>query len=532
MRSLLISAERTYAGPMSADAAAQHATAVSRATLGELAVPVPTYDRDALRVGIVHIGVGGFHRAHQAMYLDRLFAEGRDQEWALCGVGVLEADRAMGEVLHRQDELYTLVQKHADGSREPRVIGSMVDYLVAPDEPDAVLDRMTDPATRIVSLTVTEGGYHVNTATGEFDPSEASIAHDLARAAHTLPRSAFGYLVEALRRRRTAGTAPFTVMSCDNIAGNGDVAHRMITAFARLRDDETGDDLAAWIEAEVPFPNSMVDRITPRTTDDDRRDLAERFGVDDGWPVVCEPFTQWVLEDRFADQGERSDGTRRSSRPAFEEAGVQVVADVEPYELMKLRLLNASHQALAYLGYLAGFRYAHEVCADDEFVRFVRGYMDEEATPTLLPVPGVDLDDYKATLIQRFANPEIRDTLARLAAESSDRIPPWLVPVIRQNLRDGGQIERSALIVAAWARYAEGVDEAGEPIEVVDTGRAEERTAAARRYPGEPLAFLEDRSLFGDLVEDDRFTAAYRRHLDRLHDDGARAALQAVLAGS
>jgi mannitol 2-dehydrogenase len=509
---------RTYAGSMSA---AQHATALRRATLGELAVPVPSYDRDELRVGIVHIGVGGFHRAHQAMYLDRLFAAGRDGDWALCGVGVLDADRAMGEVLHRQDELYTLVLKHADGSRDPQVIGSMVEYLVAPDEPEAVLARMTDPAVRIVSLTVTEGGYHVNTATGEFDPSEASIAHDLARDADALPTSAFGYLVEALRRRRDAGTAPFTVMSCDNIAGNGDVAHRMITAFARLRDETLGTDLADWTEREVPFPNSMVDRITPRTTDEDRAELAERFGVDDGWPVVCEPFVQWVLEDRFA-----------SGRPAFEEVGVQVVDDVEPYELMKLRLLNASHQALAYLGYLAGFRYAHEVAADDEFVAFVRGYMDAEATPTLLPVPGVDLEDYKATLIERFANPEIRDTLARLAAESSDRIPPWLVPVIRANLAADGEIERSALIVAAWARYAEGVDEDGEPIEVVDTGRAEERTAAARRYPDEPLAFLADRSLFGDLLDDDRFTAAYHRHLDRLHADGARAALQAVLAGS
>jgi mannitol 2-dehydrogenase len=517
---------------MSADAAAQHATPLSRATLRVLAVPVPTYDRDALRVGIVHIGVGGFHRAHQAMYLDRLFAAGRDGDWALCGVGVLEADRAMGEVLHHQDELYTLVEKHADGSREPRVIGSMVEYLVAPDDPEAVLTRMTDPAVRIVSLTVTEGGYHVNAATGEFDASEASIAHDLSRAADAPPTSAFGYLVEALRRRRAARDRPFTVMSCDNIAGNGDVAHRMITAFARLRDETLGTDLADWIEREVPFPNSMVDRITPRTTDEDRAELAGRSGVDDGWPVVCEPFCQWVLEDRFADQGERSDGTRRSSRPAFEEAGVQVVDDVEPYELMKLRLLNASHQALAYLGYLAGFRYAHEVAADDEFVAFVRGYMDAEATPTLLPVPGVDLDDYKATLLARFANPEIRDTLARLAAESSDRIPPWLVPVIRANLANGGEIERSALIVAAWARYAEGVDEDGGSIEVVDTGRAEERTATARRYPDEPLAFLADRSLFGDLVDDDRFTEAYRCHLDRLHDDGARAALQAVLAGS
>jgi mannitol 2-dehydrogenase len=261
----------------------------------------------------------------------------------------------------------------------------------------------------------------------------------------------------------------------------------------------------------------MVDRITPRTTDEDREELAAGTGISDAWPVVCEPFTQWVLEDRFA-----------AGRPPFEDVGVQVVDDVEPYELMKLRLLNASHQAIAYLGYLAGYRYAHEVAGDDLFARFTRAYMDREATPTLAPVPGVDLDDYKATLIERFANPEIRDTLARLAAESSDRIPTWLVPVIRINIEQDGEIERSALIVAAWARYAEGVDEQGEPIEVVDTGRAEDRIAAARRYPEEPLAFLADRDLFGDLVDDERFTTAYRAHLDALHGQGARGTVTEI----
>ncbi len=489
------------------------ATPLSRETVDGLDVPGPSYDRDALRVGIVHIGVGGFHRAHQAMYLDRLMSEGQAHEWAECGVGVLDADHAIGEILARQDHLYTLVLKHADGSRDPRVIGSMVDFLIAPDDPEAVLARMADPAVGIVSLTVTEGGYHVNRTTGEFDRGEDDIEHDLDPDGDP-PRSAFGVIVEALRRRRDAATGPFTVMSCDNIPGNGDVAYRMITAFARLRDA----DLAEWIERAVPFPNCMVDRITPRTTDDDRAELAERSGVDDGWPVVCEPFVQWVLEDRFV-----------AGRPAFEDVGVQMVDDVEPYELMKLRLLNCSHQAIAYLGYLAGYRYAHEVASDELFAGFVRGYMDDEATPTLPSVPGVDLDDYKATLLERFANPEIRDTLARLGAESSDRIPTWLVPVIHANLAEGGQggVERSALIVAAWARYAEGVDEAGEPIEVVDA-RAEDRTAAARRYPDEPLAFLADRDLFGDLADDARFTTAYRTHLDALHTDGARATVEAL----
>ena len=486
------------------------ATPLSQATVGSLEVPTPGYDRDAVSVGIVHIGVGGFHRAHQAMYVDALMNRGEALDWGFCGVGVLEADRAMAEVTQAQDDLYTLVLKYADGTREPRVIGSHVDYLLAADDPGAVLDRMTDPATRIVSLTVTEGGYHVSASTGEFDPDDADLQHDLDDP--SVPRSSFGFLLEALRRRRDDGTGPFTVMSCDNIQGNGHVAHAMITAFARLQDPE----LADWIEREVPFPNSMVDRITPRTTDEDRAELAEHFGVDDRWPVVSEPFVQWVLEDRFV-----------AGRPAFEDVGVQVVDDVEPYELMKLRLLNASHQALAYLGYLAGYRYAHEVAADELFAGFVRGYMDAEGTPTLQPVPGVDLEDYKATLVERFANPAIRDTLARLGAESSDRIPTWLVPVVEINLRDGGEVERSALVVAAWARYAEGVDEAGEEIEVVDQ-RADERVAAARRYPDEPLAFLADRSLFGDLIDDDRFTTAYRAHLDSLHEHGARATVEAL----
>jgi mannitol 2-dehydrogenase len=257
-----------------------------------------------------------------------------------------------------------------------------------------------------------------------------------------------------------------------------------------------------------------VDRITPQTSDEDRRVLAETFGVDDAWPVVCEPFTQWVLEDHFS-----------AGRPPWEDAGVQVVGDVAPYELMKLRLLNASHQAMCYLGYLSGYRFAHEVCSDPLFVRFLRGYMDDEATPTLAPVPGVDLDAYKAQLIERFANPEVRDTLARLCAFSSDRIPKWLVPVVRHQLASGGDIRRSALVVAAWARYAEGVDESGEPIEIVDR-RSDLVTAAASRQGEDRLAFLRNRDLFGDLADDERFTSEYVSALDALHSHGARSTLE------
>jgi mannitol 2-dehydrogenase len=488
-------------------------TRLSLGTLGELddRVAVPAYRPQDVTTGVVHLGVGGFHRAHQAMYLDRLMNEGGAGDWGICGVGVLPHDRRIVETLNEQDGLYTLVVKHPDGRREPRVVGSIRRMLFAPDGPQAVVDAMADPATRIVSLTITEGGYLVNQVTGEFDASAPGIQQDLAEGA--APTTAFGFVVAALAARRAAGTPPFTVMSCDNLPGNGDVARRMITAFARLKDPS----LADWMDREVAFPNCMVDRITPVTADEDREQLAGEFGVADGWPVVCEPFTQWVLEDHFT-----------AGRPAFEEVGVQLVEDVVPFELMKLRLLNASHQALCYLGYLSGYRYAHEVCQDPLFVDFLLGYMEQEGTPTLPEVPDTDLDAYRQTLIARFANPEVRDTLARLCAESSDRIPKWLVPVIRENLASGGQIERSALVVAAWARYAEGVDEQGVPIEVVDRLRDRVMSAAAKQGE-DPVAFLRDPDLFGDLVSDERFVTAYTSALASLHSVGARATLERLV---
>jgi mannitol 2-dehydrogenase len=299
-------------------------------------------------------------------------------------------------------------------------------------------------------------------------------------------------------------------MSCDNVKDNGNVARLAFTSFARARDPKLGE----WIEQKVHFPNSMVDRITPQTTDEDRATLAERFGVIDAWPVVCEPFTQWVLEDNFG-----------LGRPPYEDAGVQVVTDVEPYELMKLRLLNASHQVLGYLGYLAGYRLVHEACQDELFARFVLAYMDEEATPTLPPVPGIDLYAYKRELIERFSSAGIRDTLARLCTDSSNRIPPWLLPVIRAQLASGGAIIRSVATVAAWARYAEALDEQGQPIEINDA-RRDELTAAARRYAEDPLAFVRNRSLFGDLVDDERFTTPYLAILESLHTRGARETLE------
>jgi mannitol 2-dehydrogenase len=327
-----------------------------------------------------------------------------------------------------------------------------------------------------------------------------------------VPRTTFGLITEALRRRRHRGLPPFTVMSCDNLQGNGQMARQVFSAFARLRELEFGN----WVEREVRFPNSMVDRITPVTTDADRAEVRDRFGIDDLWPVVCEPYTQWVLEDTFTD-----------GRPGYEKAGVQLVDQVEPYELMKLRLLNGSHQAMGYFAYLCGYRLVHEAAQDPLFRAFLLGYMDTEASPTLPPVPGVDLEEYKHTLIERFSNPQVRDTIARLCAQSSDRIPKWLLPVARQQLASGGEVRRCAAVVASWARYAEGVDEQGAPIEVVDRLR-DSLTALARRQREDPDAFVSNRDVFGDLADDERFMSEYRAALASLHGRGARATLESL----
>jgi mannitol 2-dehydrogenase len=471
-------------------------------------VAVPRYDRRDVTTGIVHIGVGNFHRSHQAMYLDTLMNSGQALDWGICGIGLQPSNVAMRDALTAQDGLYTLVLRHSDGTWQARVIGSITEYQFAPDDPEAAIEKMADPATRIVSLTVTEGGYYLDAVTGEFNRSNAAIQADLRPGA--VPATVFGLVTEALARRRARAVPAFTILSCDNIQGNGHVSRRTFTAFARLRDPE----LADWITAHVRFPNGMVDRITPKTTEEDRAELSRRLGLDDRWPVLCEPFTQWVLEDDFA-----------LGRPPLEDAGVQIVPDVEPYELMKLRLLNASHQALAHPGRQVGYRYVHEVTTDPLFARFLLDYMTTEAIPTLRPVPGVDLPGYARQLIERFSNPEVRDTVARLCANASDCVPKFLLPVIREQLTRGGPIARSTAVVASWARDAEGTDEDGEPHEL-DDDLAPQLRAAARRQRADVTAFLDgNRSVFGELADDPRFTAVYREILASLFDRGVRSTL-------
>ena len=400
-------------------------TPLTTASLSSLdpAVAVPGYDRGTVRAGIVHLGVGAFHRAHQALYLDRLMNAGQGLDWGICGVGVLPGDARMRDALHAQDCLYTLVEKSPDGSQQARVIGSIVEYLLAPDDPEAVVEKMADAAIKIVSLTVTEGGYNFHAVTGEFQADNPGV--------RARPRAGRGAADDVRPGRR--GARPASAARHPAVHGAVLRQHpgQRATPPAAASPRSPGCGTRSWASGwsrrcGSPTAWSTASPRSPPTTTAPQ--IAERFGVEDKWPVVCEPFTQWVLEDNFG-----------LGRPPLEDAGAQVVDDVEPYELMKLRLLNASHQALCYFGYLAGYRLVHDVCQDPLFAEFLLAYMDREATPTLPPVPGIDLHAYKRQLIERFSNPQVRDTVARLCAESSDRIPKWLLPVIRHNLEHDGR---------------------------------------------------------------------------------------------
>jgi len=486
--------------------------ALNMANLPEISakIAVPAYDRSLVTPGIMHFGVGNFHRAHQAYYLDQVMAQGKSLDFGIIGVGLMPRDEKMRDILAAQDYLYTLVDKDPSGVWNARVVGSEIGFLYAPDDPDAVIEQLADPAIRIVSMTITEGGYNFDQVTGDFIVDNPAIQAELVPGA--LPTTVFGYLYAGLKRRKDRGVAPFTVMSCDNIQENGDVVKKALLSYANLRDPE----FAAWIGASVHFPSSMVDRITPQTTDQDRADIAERYGVEDGWPVVCESFIQWALTDDFP-QG----------RPEYELAGVQPVADVVPFELMKLRLLNCSHQAIAYFAILAGYVYVHEAMGDPDIRAYVRAFMDVDATPSIPPVPGEDLDLYKDTLIARFSNPEVRDTVMRLGTEGSDRIPKWLIPMAKERLAVGGDVRRSAAMTAAWAKYCEGFDDAGHAIDIVDNALADIKAAAAKQAD-DPLAFLRQEQFFGRLVEDARFTDPYLWTLELLNKAGSRGTLKAL----
>ena len=479
---------------------------LSAATLEQVppAVARPAYAIDALRTGIVHLGIGAFHRAHQAIYTDDAIASAGGA-WGICGVSLRSPD--VRDRLMPQDGLYTAIEKSPAGVNR-RIVGSVRDVLFLPAAQSDVLDWIVAPETKIVSLTVTEKGYCHSPANGRLDADHPDIVHDLANPAQ--PRSVPGLLVAALDARRRSHGTPLTIVCCDNLTQNGAFVAGIVVAFASLRDAE----LADWIGREIAFPSTMVDRIVPATTAADIADNDAALGVADAACVVHEPFAQWVIEERFA-----------NGRPAWEAGGALFVDHVDAYEAMKLRLLNASHSAFAYLGFLAGHEFIYEVAAQPEFVAFMRRFTADEVTPALVPPHGVDIAAYRETLVRRFANPALPHRTQQVAMDGSQKLPQRILATIRDNLAANRPIDLSALAVAGWMRYVYGEDERGARIDIADPLR-DEFAALASRHRGDPDGFaaglLGLRAVFDeDLHNEPRFAIPVTRWLRRLFAEGA-----------
>jgi fructuronate reductase len=478
---------------------------LSNATLGRVRpdVAAPAYSRASIGTGIVHLGIGAFHRAHQAVYTDAIL--GKDPSWGIAGISLRSPDTR--DALAPQDGLYTVSAMDGAGAGR-RVIGASTALLVAPEDPAAVVRLLAMPATRIVTLTVTEKGYHHDPATGALRENDPGIEHDLKHP-HA-PRTALGFLVAGLKARREAGQAPFTILSCDNLPVNGETVGGLVKTFANKLDA----DLGAYIDGEVRFPSSMVDRIVPATTDQDRQSVGAALGLEDAWPIMTEPFSQWVVEDRFS-----------LGRPAWDEAGVQFVSDVKPYELMKLRLLNAAHSTLSYLGYLMGHETVAAAMAEPALARLVRDLMYLEAGPTLPFLPGFDLDTYREDLLTRFKNPALKHRTWQIAMDGSQKLPQRLLGIARDRLAKGLPIPRIALGVAAWMRYVTGLDESGGPIDVRDPLAAKLKDICATAgLNAERLApaLLGLKEIFGaDLATDPRFRGPVEQALDDLIKNGS-----------
>ncbi len=473
----------------------------------------PTYDRQALKTGIVHVGVGGFHRSHQAYYIHQLLEKYNALDWGICGVGLREADRNIYKVLKKQDCLYTLVVQHPNGTVKSEVIGAIKEFLLAVDTPDLVIDKMAHRDTKIVSLTITEGGYNFNPSTGDFNFKNQDIQHELKHP--DKPKTIFGFLTAALKKRRAAGLPPFSILSCDNIQHNGDVARKMLLAFAQKQDRE----LAAWIAKSVHFPNTMVDRITPVTSPEVIAYLQETHNVKDEWPVVCEPFIQWVVEDKFS-----------NGRPPLEKLGVQFVPDVSPYEKMKIRLLNAGHSVLGIPGAIHGHPTINVCMEDPVFAKFMRQFMDKEVSPVLGEIEGMDVEKYKDALEERFANPNIKDSVSRICSESSAKLPKFLIPTLQENLASGGSIKYATLILAAWCYYSDRrVNENGEPLEIIDSMKTELHLFA-KTTQDDNIAFLKQRELFGNLEKNPRFVKQYTEAIQLIYQEkGIRKLMEKLI---
>jgi mannitol 2-dehydrogenase len=485
-------------------------TKLSLATLKEVSATaaIPTYDRSSLSAGIVHFGVGNFHRAHQAVYLDDLFSQGEDHDWAIVGAGVLPSDAVMRDKLAAQDFLTTVVEQD-NNSTTARVTAPMIDILPTGDA-KAIISRLADPAIRIVSMTITEGGYFID-ASGKFNPAHPSIDADGKNPAE--PKTVFGLIVAGLKARRDKGLEPFTVMSCDNIPHNGGVTQAAVVGTARLSDPAFAD----WIEANVSFPNGMVDRITPATGAREIDLLKDKFQIEDNWPVYCEEFKQWVLENKFP-----------LGRPALDKVGVTFVDDVAPYEHMKIRILNGGHAAIAYPGALLDIHFVHDAMEDPLIRAFLAKLENEEIIPIVPPVPDTSLQDYFKLIEYRLLNPKIADTIPRLAQDGSNRQPKFILPSTADRLARNEDIVGLSLVSALWCRYFAGTTDSGKDI-VFNDASAERLHKAAIEAKTNPAAFLAFDDIFGTVAKSDLFRRRFAHALETLWAKGTRQTLQLYL---
>jgi len=466
---------------------------------------ISSYRVEDVTPGILHFGIGNFHRAHQSLYLDRLMDLNGDLQWGIIGAGIMEGDKTLRDTLLAQDCCTTIVEESASQS-QPHVVSSMRDFLPVGDV-EAIIDAIADPRIKIISLTVTEGGYFLDETTGTFDHGHPDIVSD-AKAVNA-PKTVFGLILAGLSRRRETDHAALTIMSCDNLPHNGVVAKNAVLGLARLQDQE----LCAWVEANIAFPSGMVDRITPATGDKERARIRDEFGIDDKAPVFCESFAQWVLEDNFS-----------AGRPELERVGVEFTADVAPFEMMKLRILNGGHAAIAYPSALMGYEYVSDAMDDP----LIRGYLNtlhkREIIPSVPPVPNTDLAEYAETVVERFSNPRIVDRIDRLCYDGKNRQPKFILPTIRDRLSDGANIDGLALLSALWCRYCQGKTDEGAEISSNDPVWPD-LSAAAQAAQSDPMAWLGQSEIYAELGENPHFVTAFKDGLRTVTAVGTREAL-------
>lgn len=490
-------------------------TPLRNATLGKLSAmaTLPTYERSTMTPGIVHIGVGNFHRAHLAWYVHRLMQRGAAADWAIIGAGVMQNDRVMRQNLLAQDCLTTLIELDPQGGKATEIIGSMLDYVPVEADNAALIQTMADPRIRIVSMTVTEGGYFIDPETGGLDATHPDIRHDAGHP--STPRTAFGAMVAALRRRRDSGAGPFTGLCCDNLQGNGAILRQTVVGLARLSDP----DLADWIDNSCSFPNSMVDCIVPATGPVEQQ-LARTIGVDDAVPVTHENFRQWVIEDTFC-----------AGRPDWDLVGAEFSDQVQQYEARKIRILNGGHQILANIGELMGLDTISQTMDTPLINALFRKVQQEEIAPHVPHMPGVTAQDYLKTIDRRFANPAIVDTVRRVAFDGSARHVGFILPSIRSGLEAGTPVRGLALVEALWARMCIGTREDGSRIEPNDP-MWDMLTGRASQAQNSPMAWLEMTQIYGDLAGQASFATAFEEWLTGIYRDGVEGTVQRYIGQS